>query len=586
MKIEEKTAVLATSLNIFLTIAKFTAFFFTGSIAILAESWHSFSDIATSFLVYLSLREKNKNPKAKVQEEESNALTPLGVKIKNFFLKVTLEQKVSFLIGCLLLYVSINIFRKIFLEMPSLVEKAVVPAGLIFIFFASCSYFVHKLEINVGDKSGSLGLIADGLHAKSDMIASLACGFSLILYSLGINLDRIVGGAIGLLIFSLAVEIIINVFIRFYKKDSKYIKLHSLQMSHILFKKQLLSKVFAKLESRYNLKRFFIIKTISFILLGGVFLGYLNTSLFTIGIDEEGILERFGKPVNMNKALPSGLHLKYPWPIDKVVKLKSKKIYQCNIGNTTDKNQFALLWTREHGAERHFLSGNNNFFYPYIVLHYKINNIFDFSYQHQDAASLLKEVSNRIISHIFSTCTFYEIATAYRKDMETDIKVSLQKQLNFLKTGIEIININIKDVHPPTFIADAFEDVIAALQNKEEMINNGYSYRNKSLPEVRGQALLDKAVALAYVNEEKQKAIGETKRFESQLTAFSLDKKIYFEKVYIETMKKALKDKKLILLDPEVKTPEIWLNFNKTDIPAIGGQTRDSITSSLENEYY
>ena len=60
---KEKTAFISTGLNLILTILKFTLYFFTGSMAILAEAWHSFSDIATSLMVYFAVREKPEKEK-------------------------------------------------------------------------------------------------------------------------------------------------------------------------------------------------------------------------------------------------------------------------------------------------------------------------------------------------------------------------------------------------------------------------------------------------------------------------------------------------------------------------------------------
>jgi len=58
MTIKERTAGISILANVILTILKFVAFSFTGSIAVLAEAWHSFSDITTSILVFMSVREK------------------------------------------------------------------------------------------------------------------------------------------------------------------------------------------------------------------------------------------------------------------------------------------------------------------------------------------------------------------------------------------------------------------------------------------------------------------------------------------------------------------------------------------------
>jgi len=48
-----------------------------------------------------------------------------------------------------------------------------------------------------------MGLMADGMHSKADMIASLLTGLSLLLYTVGVNIDRLVALLIGLLFFPL-----------------------------------------------------------------------------------------------------------------------------------------------------------------------------------------------------------------------------------------------------------------------------------------------------------------------------------------------------------------------------------------------
>ena len=55
MHIRTRTALVTLILNTVLTVLKFAAFAFTGSLAILAEAWHSFGDIATSATALLSV---------------------------------------------------------------------------------------------------------------------------------------------------------------------------------------------------------------------------------------------------------------------------------------------------------------------------------------------------------------------------------------------------------------------------------------------------------------------------------------------------------------------------------------------------
>ena len=182
---KERTAGISILANVVLTILKFIAFSFTGSIAVLAEAWHSFSDITTSIMVFISVREKPLPLLRKKHKEENN-----------FF---RIEYVISFLIGLLLFFVSVGLMFKAITRRADIIENPVI-VGIFFIIFAISSYFIYHFETSVGKKENSVGLIADGMHSKADMLNSLLIGFSLIIYRMGFNIDIIVAFIIALFI--------------------------------------------------------------------------------------------------------------------------------------------------------------------------------------------------------------------------------------------------------------------------------------------------------------------------------------------------------------------------------------------------
>jgi len=104
MTTREKTAGISTGLNLGLTIAKFMLYYFTGSMAILAEAFHSFSDIGTSLLVYLAVRfQKKEDKKSSPSSEEKTS-------------SITLEHYVSFGIGIFMLIVAVSILYKVIIS--------------------------------------------------------------------------------------------------------------------------------------------------------------------------------------------------------------------------------------------------------------------------------------------------------------------------------------------------------------------------------------------------------------------------------------------------------------------------------------
>jgi len=550
---KEKTALVALTLNIVLTALKFVAFFFTGSIAILAEAWHSFSDITTSTLVFISVREKPFFPAVSEESKDESKLIPL-------------EYHISFLIGLFMFFISMALIWKTLTGRTLAIEYSLI-SGVIFIIFAVASYIVYRFETSVGQEENSISLIADGMHARADMVNSLLIGFSLVIYRIGLNIDTLIAFIIALLILSFSIETIVNAVMAHKRQEDKYIfRYKSTTIILSLFEKRTWARAGEYLEGRLGSRKinFSLLRRIFKCCCGFVLLILVlacgSMCIYTIGPSQEGVIERFGRPLNYKRAVQPGIHFKFPWPVDKIIKINSKSIRTKSIGNITDEGSFALLWTKKHGTESAFISGDNNFFYPYFVIHYRIKDVFKYRYNHIDPEILLDSVANRIISGIFSKRTFYEIVTSYRKYFEPDLAENIQAKLDSLNSGLEIININMKDVHPPIFISSSFEEVIAAYQQKEEMINKALSYKNESIPQAKGNGVKLLKKAESYVIEKTKRAEGESLRFIMQSEEFQKSKDLTAKKMHFDFIKEALSENQKIIVDPSVGLPEIWLD--------------------------
>ena len=79
MSVKEKASLLTIFVALVFTILKFVVFFISGSIAVLSEAWHSFGDIFTSLMVFLSLRKDRLNGlREQAHEEKSGAVGRLA----------------------------------------------------------------------------------------------------------------------------------------------------------------------------------------------------------------------------------------------------------------------------------------------------------------------------------------------------------------------------------------------------------------------------------------------------------------------------------------------------------------------------
>lgn len=547
-------------MSIVFTVLKFVLYFVSGSIAVLSEAWHSCGDFATSLLVFFSFRKDRIDVASRENDSETESW-------------MSTETRVALLIGCALVFIAGGILYKVITAKPTAIDKPTV-SGICFILFSTGSYFLYRFSTSVGVAEKSAALISDGLHSKADMYNSLLTGFSLLLYTYGINVDRIVGGILAFFLLSYAVEMFANVYAMYLRKSSSYERVYS--FSTILvrgFSKLSLGDAVRLIDSRTGWK---IRESIWYrkvdrwkgVFLTGFFLVlYFSTSLVRIQVDEEGIIEHFGKPVLVENPLGPGLHLKYPWPVDRVIRLKTKQLRELRLGNISYESGYALIWTRQHGEEENFLSGDNNFFNPYLILHYRIKDPGRYVYGHSVPEVLLEDLAYRELNRIFITKEFEKISIYYRKQLEREFGEGLQNELDCFHSGIEIVNVVIKDIHPPISISGCFEDVIAAFQEKQRDMNLALSYRNSEIPVARGKAERSIQEGRAYVTDRTLRAEGEAKKFEMQLRAYRSAPDLTKKRMYLETVQQFMQRPRRIIVDPRTGVPDVW--FNAPGIPGV-----------------
>ncbi len=562
----QKTAAISTLANLLLTLIKFILAGLSGSLVILADAWHSLTDVGTSVLVFVSVSTGNNREKSVQTAEEDKPRTRIDWR------KVSLENWASLLIGLIIFMAAIGVAKKaIFSPAQEIPDPYIF--GLCFILFAGISMVISLFEIKVGRQTNSPALIADGLHSRSDMISSLVAAGSLIalqlgLNQLGINFDLIGAWILVFFIVSFSVDTLFNFWWSVHGREGWTDRV-ALGLLAALLKPQTWNKLAWRLGkiSSWNQWpdqcRSWFCRGSYLLVICGIGLLVLLNCLTVIGPAEEGIRRQWGRVVNWGDPLPPGLHFHLPAPLERIEKIDARTIRRLEIGNIADPRAIALLWTREHGAQDAFLSAENNFFHPYILIHYRIKDIFNYRYSFSQPDELLENAANRLLTRLFATRTFVEIATSYRQELEEIVRRQLQTQIDQLRSGLEITSVNTKDIHPPVEVADAYEEVVAAIQEKQTRINRALGYRNSSIPEARGWAVRSIREAEAYALERERSATGEASRFTARAESIGAWPAISRPMLYRETIKEALNLQPLILIDPAVDEPDIWLRSGR-----------------------
>ena len=88
------------------------------------------------------------------------------------------------------------------------------------------------------------------------------------------------------------------------------------------------------------------------------------------------------------------------------------------------------------------------------------------------------------------------------------------------ETGIDVQQVLLQNVNPPSEVQDAFEDVVRAREDRDRIINLAEAYQADQLPRAQGEAAKIVEAAEAFKEGRLQIAAGEADGFEELLKAY------------------------------------------------------------------
>ncbi|MDD2211564.1 MAG: cation diffusion facilitator family transporter [Clostridia bacterium] len=184
---------LSIFLNLVLAVIKTICALWINSISLLADAFHTFSDVLTSVAVLLGF---------KIAGKPQDAEHPFG--------HGRAEYVASFIVSALLLLVGVEFLKQSVGKL--LHPEPVTYKGLVFVvmlFSALIKEWLYDFAQFLGIKIKSQALIADAWHHRSDAFASLLIGIALLATKFGYYaVDAVLGMIVSFLIMYTGLELI------------------------------------------------------------------------------------------------------------------------------------------------------------------------------------------------------------------------------------------------------------------------------------------------------------------------------------------------------------------------------------------
>lgn len=277
---------------------------------------------------------------------------------------------------------------------------------------------------------------------------------------------------------------------------------------------------------------------------------WLASGFHIINPGEHGVIQRFGAWSRTQATEGLGYH--FPSPIEKITKVNVNHQRSMSIGYSeatpTRRGGVSRGKTDIHG-ESLMLTSDLNIIDLHMTIQWDIKSAEDYLFQIKGQENTIKKVAESAIREVVGQTEMFAILTTGRQKISDTVKIIIQKNLDEYHSGVNIKQVLIQkaEVHPD--VQHAFQDVQSAKQDAENTGNIARAYRQKILPEARGQATKLKQEAKAYKQSQIAKATGDAKRFSSIHAAYLKGKDVTRERIYIETMEEVLSNAEKIIID-------------------------------------
>lgn len=274
-------------------------------------------------------------------------------------------------------------------------------------------------------------------------------------------------------------------------------------------------------------------------------------SYYQIAPYEEGVVLRFGKYVGTTEPGP---HLKIPF-VDDVHPVPVQRQLKEEFGfRTVEAGQRTRYAKEGFEDESLMLTGDLNIADVEWVVQYRIEDPYKFLFEVREVPETIRDVAEAEMRGVVGDLGFDRVIKTARAEIEEKVRTRMQEILDEYGAGVSVKLVQLQDSHPPDPVKDSFEEVNRALQEMERAINEALQERNKIIFRVEGEAKQRIAEAEGYKIERINRARGEAERFRLLLGEYRKAPAVTRQRLYLESMQRALpQTDRILVVDEELE---------------------------------
>lgn len=272
---------------------------------------------------------------------------------------------------------------------------------------------------------------------------------------------------------------------------------------------------------------------------------WLATGIYQVKPDELGVVLRFGE---FSEITEPGLNYHLPYPIETVITPPVTNVNRVDVGFRPFTDTRSPDRTQDISKESLMLTGDENIVDVDFSVFWRIKDAEAFLFNMSNPTDNVKSVAQSAMREVIGRMQITLVLTEARSQIEQDVMLLTQEVLDSYNAGIEIRQVQLQKVDPPSAVIDSFRDVQAARADLERQRNEAEAYANDIIPRARGEAAEIEQAAQAYLQQTVAEADGDAQRFIKVYEQYGKAKDVTLKRIYLETMEKVLAGKNKLII--------------------------------------
>ena len=284
-----------------------------------------------------------------------------------------------------------------------------------------------------------------------------------------------------------------------------------------------------------------------------IVLVWAGSGFFIVQEGQQAVVSTFGKYAYTSDA---GFQWRFPYPFQAhetvpFTQLRSREIGRNTMVQATGLRDSSMLTQDENIVDIRF------------NVQYRLKDSRAYLFENRDPDSAVEQAAESAVREIVGRSKVDSVLYEQREALSQDLVKSVQAQLDRLKAGILIVNVNVQNVQVPEQVQAAFNDAVKAGADRDRLKNEGQAYSSDIVPKARGTASRLREEAEGYRQRVIAQADGDAQRFSSVLAEYQRAPAVTRDRLYLETMQHVYSNVSKVMVDSRNGSNLLYLPLDK-----------------------